>query len=312
MMKIEASSTIKQVHLQNGVLECLHYIEDAGRFELDHQNQSGVTDCAEQLSNDKIQHVSENDTSLEDEWQHAYDQRKQHWKCCTIEDSCHSLSDKTSSPIPSQMSNINNDQSLRNAFTKKAGETISIPIVVHDPEKVVSKPPKVDINAMIHEFSLNTEQARAFLLIATHSTQNDKEPLHMFLGGAGGTGKSHVISTIQEFFKRRNEGHCFRLASYMGVAARNISGMTLHSCLMLNQWKARGNGGKSKRDLVAMWQNVDYLLIDEVSMIGCNFLLQISQALSEAKESSDLFGGLNIVFAGDFAQLPPVGQRGFI
>jgi hypothetical protein len=98
----------------------------------------------------------------------------------------------------------------------------------------------------------------------------------------------------------------------MGVAVQNISGMTLHSCLMLNQQKARGNGGKSKRDLVAMWQNFDYLLIDEVSMIGCNFLLQISQALSEAKESSDLFGGLNIVFAGDFAQLPPVGQRGLI
>jgi hypothetical protein len=160
-----------------------------------------MTDCAERLSNDKVQHVSDNDTSLEDEWQHAYDQRKQYWKHHTIKDSHHSLSDRTSSPILSQMSNINDGQSLHNAFTKKAGETISIPIVVHDPENIVSKPPKVDINAMIHEFSLNTEQARAFSLIATHSTQNDMEPLCMFLGGAGGTGKSCVISTVQEFFK---------------------------------------------------------------------------------------------------------------
>ncbi|KAG1860007.1 hypothetical protein C8R48DRAFT_802604 [Suillus tomentosus] len=45
-------------------------------------------------------------------------------------------------------------------------------------------------------------------------------------------------------------------------------------------------------------------------MIGCNFLLQISEALCEAKENSDIFGGISIVFAGDFAQLPPVGQRG--
>ncbi|KAG1860006.1 hypothetical protein C8R48DRAFT_605489, partial [Suillus tomentosus] len=88
---------------------------------------------------------------------------------------------------------------------------------------------------MIAEYELNTEQARAFSLIVNHSVQDNSNPLRMFLGGAGGTGKSRVITAVQEFFKRRNEGHRFRLASYMGVAARNISGMTLHSALLLNQ-----------------------------------------------------------------------------
>jgi len=50
------------------------------------------------------------------------------------------------------------------------------------------------------------------------------------------------------------------------------------------------------RDLVAMWEGVDYLFIDEVSMIGCNFLLQISEALTAAKGNSSLFGGINIIF----------------
>lgn len=59
-----------------------------------------------------------------------------------------------------------------------------------------------------------------------------------------------------------------------------------------------------------MWENVDYLLINEVSMIGCNFLLQISEVLCEAKENSDIFGRISIVFAGDFAQLLPVRQQG--
>ncbi|KAG1887030.1 hypothetical protein F4604DRAFT_1571097 [Suillus subluteus] len=45
-------------------------------------------------------------------------------------------------------------------------------------------------------------------------------------------------------------------------------------------------------------------------MISCNFLVQIHEALCEAKENSALFGGISIIFAGDFAQLPPVGQRG--
>ncbi|KAG1839846.1 hypothetical protein C8R48DRAFT_552699, partial [Suillus tomentosus] len=133
---------------------------------------------------------------------------------------------------------------------------------------------------MITEYELNTEQARAFSLIVNHSVQTSSDPLRMFLGGAGGTGKSRVITAVEDFFKRRNERHRFHLASYMGVAARNISGMTLHSALLLNQRRSKGSKGKSKRDLVAsMWQNVDYLLIDEVSMIGCNFLLQISEAL---------------------------------
>ena len=89
-------------------------------------------------------------------------------------------------------------------------------------------------------------------------------------------------------------------------AAKNISGMTLHTALCLNQKFSMGTQSKTHRDLIAMWEGVDYLFIDEVSMIGCRFLLRISKALTEAKESTASFGGINIIFAGDFAQLPPV------
>ncbi|KAJ7207623.1 hypothetical protein GGX14DRAFT_306224, partial [Mycena pura] len=44
-------------------------------------------------------------------------------------------------------------------------------------------------------------------------------------------------------------------------------------------------------------------------MVGCQLLLQISQALIEAKGNTALFGGVNVIFAGDFAQLPPVGMK---
>jgi hypothetical protein len=59
---------------------------------------------------------------------------------------------------------------------------------------------------------------------------------------------------------------------------------------------------------MAMWEGVDYLFIDEVSMIGSHFLCQISEALTAAKGNTSAFGGINIIFANDFAQLPPVGD----
>ncbi|KAF9506625.1 hypothetical protein BS47DRAFT_1249331, partial [Hydnum rufescens UP504] len=41
-------------------------------------------------------------------------------------------------------------------------------------------------------------------------------------------------------------------------------------------------------------------------MIGCELLVDISEALGIAKESTSPFGNINIIFAGDFCQLPPV------
>ncbi|KAJ7127589.1 hypothetical protein C8R43DRAFT_821461, partial [Mycena crocata] len=83
---------------------------------------------------------------------------------------------------------------------------------------------------------LNTEQQRAYSIV-TKQSQDDltgsRKPLRMYLGGAGGTGKSAVIDALTEFFVSTGQERRFRLASFTGVAARNISGMTLHAALMM-------------------------------------------------------------------------------
>ncbi|KAJ3915075.1 hypothetical protein F5877DRAFT_6223, partial [Lentinula edodes] len=44
-------------------------------------------------------------------------------------------------------------------------------------------------------------------------------------------------------------------------------------------------------------------------MLGYRFLLKISRALCHAKDNTSPFGGINIIFAGDFAQLGPVREQ---
>jgi hypothetical protein len=84
--------------------------------------------------------------------------------------------------------------------------------------------------------------------------------------------------------------------------------MTLHAALCLTTKKSNKSNNKTHRDLIAMWEGLDYLFIDEVSMISCKFLCRISEALSIAKGNMTTFGGVNVIFTGDFAQLPPVKE----
>lgn len=81
--------------------------------------------------------------------------------------------------------------------------------------------------------------------------------------------------------------------------------MTIHSALRLG-----GNNQKfSKKsiaDLNNIWAGVEYLFIDKVSMISCKFLAEISELLTAAKSNLKPFGGVSVIFARDFSQLPPV------
>ena len=92
----------------------------------------------------------------------------------------------------------------------------------------------------------------------------------------------------------------------MGIAAKNINGMTLHQLLCLNTKSSSRKNNKYQQELRNLWEGVKYLFIDEVSMIGCIFLYKIHETLCKATGDTRPFGGISIIFAGDFAKLPPV------
>ncbi|KAF8237067.1 hypothetical protein L208DRAFT_1249381 [Tricholoma matsutake] len=123
----------------------------------------------------------------------------------------------------------------------------------------------VDINKVVHKWLLNPEQQQAFRIITDHSPHRHKDLLKMFILGTAGTGKMTVINAVKDFFEQR--GQTMWVYPYPCLAL-----MTLHSLLCLNTKKSTKLNAKSHYDLLAMWEGVDYLFINEVSMISHQFL----------------------------------------
>ena len=147
------------------------------------------------------------------------------------------------------------------------------------------------------------------------------EPYRVFLSGPGGVGKSHVIRLIHsdtiKFFKQlgtfQPDDVIVLLTAPTGVAAFNINGMTLHSAFLLGTSKYAGFqplGHDKLNTLRTKLSNLALIIIDEVSMVGSNMLLEIHKRLQQIKGvSADVtFGGVSILAVGDLYQLPPVGQ----
>ncbi|KDR67901.1 hypothetical protein GALMADRAFT_42495, partial [Galerina marginata CBS 339.88] len=82
------------------------------------------------------------------------------------------------------------------------------------------------IASTIKKFSLNSEQERAFRIIANHSVELQSEQLKMYLGGMGGTGKSQVIKALTEFFEVKNESHRIIVLGPTGSSAALLNGST--------------------------------------------------------------------------------------
>jgi PIF1-like helicase len=168
-----------------------------------------------------------------------------------------------------------------------------------------------DINSVIDEFTLNPEQARAFRIICNHALGNysPQEPqLLMGVLGAGGTGKSTLIEAIRVWFKRNNRAKELIVTATTGSAAVKIDGTTVHSAVSIPIEKSDGKKvGKLKENQIKVWQEARYMIIDEVSMLDCKVMESLHTQLAKAKSKPEvMFGGVNILFYGDFLQLPAV------
>jgi ATP-dependent DNA helicase PIF1 len=118
----------------------------------------------------------------------------------------------------------------------------------------------------------------------------------VFISGPGGTGKSFLIHHL----KKTYDGAVHILSS-TGISAYHIGGMTVHSFL------ARIKMVESEFFLPL--GESDLLIVDEVSMLGKKVFDEFEETLRLVRSENRSFGGLKVLFFGDFAQLPPVNDE---
>src|SRR3990167_10648074 len=156
-----------------------------------------------------------------------------------------------------------------------------------------------------YTFAMTQDEALAIL----------KTGLNVFLTGEPGSGKKHTINRYVEWLRER--GIEPAVTASTGIAATHINGMTIHS------WSGIG----IKRDVsdydIEVIQSREktakrivgtkVLIVDEISMLDAATLESVDRVLRTLRRKplmpEEPFGGLQVIFVGDFFQLPPVTRR---
>lgn len=138
--------------------------------------------------------------------------------------------------------------------------------------------------------------------------------VRLFVTGGAGTGKTYTFNTLKNQVNRCYGRTAAKVGALTGVAARLVGGTTLHNLLKLpvqkdgfitpNMPLLTGNYLKIMRQ---QWKDIEFIFIDEISMVPYEMLCMIDSRLRQLKKKENIpFGGINVILFGDLMQLPPV------
>ena len=145
---------------------------------------------------------------------------------------------------------------------------------------------------------------------------NGYKPPRILLTGDPGTGKSYLIDTIRVLAGIMDVGSV-ATSSYNGIASVNVDGNTVCSMFGIFDTGEHNTDVKFDRDLLSRLHrkidgdNLSFLIIDEVSTIDAKIIAILDLRLQQMFDNTLPFGGVPLIFAGDFNQLGPV-QKTFL
>lgn len=133
----------------------------------------------------------------------------------------------------------------------------------------------------------------------------------VFLTGGAGSGKTYVLNEYISWLK----SHVITTAvtASTGIAATHVGGVTLHS------WSGIGikdslteydvDELEQKKALHTRYTTTQVLIIDEISMLHAYRLDMVDLLARTIRKDERPFGGMQVIFCGDFFQLPPVSRN---
>jgi len=132
-----------------------------------------------------------------------------------------------------------------------------------------------------------------------------------FITGPAGSGKTFLLNRYIDWLK--TSGVEAAVTASTGIAATHLNGITIHS------WTGMGVreelGARDIKELVKRgylrrrFLRARVLIIDEISMLGGYQLDMADRLFREFKQTDAPFGGVQVVFCGDFFQLPPIKRK---
>jgi ATP-dependent DNA helicase PIF1 len=145
----------------------------------------------------------------------------------------------------------------------------------------------------------------------------------IFLTGKAGTGKTTLLKRIKS-----NSSKKMVIVAPTGVAAMNAKGTTINSFFQLppgsffpgdvslQNLQAGFSAIKNivadlsyGKDKLKIFNELELLIIDEVSMVRCDVLDMLDAILRSVRNNNYPFGGLQLLLIGDLYQLPPVTKQ---
>lgn len=145
-----------------------------------------------------------------------------------------------------------------------------------------------------------------------YALQQYEDGKNILLTGPGGTGKSCLIRKMVEISALKKEK--IQVCAMTGCAAilLGCSATTIHSWSGIKMGRGMFceiiTNIKNNAKIASKWRSIHTLVLDEVSMLSKR-LFELLDAIGKAvRGNANLpFGGIQVVFTGDFYQLPPIG-----
>ena len=151
---------------------------------------------------------------------------------------------------------------------------------------------------------MNEQTQLAWNIIETTNT-------NLFLTGKAGTGKTTFLRRLKTESSKR-----IIVVAPTGIAAINAEGATIHSFFQLSfapfipdaQYKTKEQQYRFSKQKIQVIQNIDTLIIDEISMVRADLLDAVDSVLRRFRKNQQPFGGVQMVMIGDLGQLAPVAK----